>query len=206
MVTRGDDSERESVESYQNTCAQFLADMTEDYKAWVERYELGKEESNARKQAIDNVARTSQEWIYHYGDTIKKIDIVMNDGINKMAESTAGYPFFLEVTINEMRRYAIHKGGPLRARVKAMPREGKLVRISNYQKNDLLLLNSSSNVSYQFSEASKIAADVLDDYIVIDASGCQKNDLISVTVTVEEVLNNYASEKRGYSSLILINK
>jgi hypothetical protein len=180
--------------------------MTEDYKAWVERYELGKEESNARKQAIDNVARTSQEWIYHYGDTLKKIDIVMNDGINKMAESTAGYPFFLEVTINEMRRYAIHKGGPLRARVKAMPREGKLVRISNYQKNDLLLLNSSSNVSYQFSEASKIAADVLDDYIVIDASGCQKNDLISVTVTVEEVLNNYASEKRGYSSLILINK
>ena len=206
MVTRGDDSERESVESYQNTCTQFLADMTEDYKAWVERYELGKDESNNRKQAIDNVARISQEWIYHYGDTLKKIDLIMNDGINKMAESTASYPFFFEVTINEMRRYTVHEGGLLRARVRATPREGKLVRIANYQKNDLLLLNSSSNVSYQFSEASRSAADVLDDYIVFDASRCQKNDLISVTITVEEVFNNYANEKRGYSTLILINK
>jgi hypothetical protein len=206
VVTRGDDSERESVGSYQDTCAQFLADMTEDYKAWVERYELRKDESNTRKQAIDNVARISQEWIYNYGDTIKKIDLIMNDGINKMAESTAGYPFFFEVTINGKRRYTVHEGGLVRARVKATPREGRLVRISNYQKNDLLLLNSTSIVSYQFSEASRNAADVLDDYIVIDASRCQKNDLISVTITVEEVFNNYANEKRGYSTLILINK
>ncbi len=203
---RGDDSERESVGSYQNTCAEFLTDMTEDYKAWVERYELDKDESNARKQAIDNVARTSAEWIYNYGDTLKKIDLIMNDGINKMAESTAGYPFFFEVTVNEMRRYTVHEKGLVRAKVKATPSEGKLARISNYQTNDLLLLNSSSVVSYQFSEASRIAADVLNDYIVIDASRCQKSDLISVTITVEEVYNNYANEKRGYSTLILINK
>jgi len=61
-------------------------------------------------------------------------------------------------------------------------------------------------VSFQFSEASLMAADVLDDYIVIDASRCQKNDLISVTITVEETYNNYANEKRGYSTLILIAK
>lgn len=203
---RDDDSERESVGSYQNTCTVFLTDMTEDYKAWVERYELDKDESNARRLAIDNIARTSGEWIYNYGDTLKKIDLIMNDGINKMAESTAGYPFFFEVTINEMRRYTVHEGGLVRAKVRAMPREGKLVRISNYQRNELLLLNSSSIVSYQFSEASRTAADVLNDYIVIDASRCQKHDLISVTITVEEVYNNYAIEKRGYSTLILINK
>ena len=206
MVMRDDDSERESVGSYQNTCTVFLTDMTEDYKAWVERYELDKDESNARRLAIDNIARTSGEWIYNYGDTLKKIDLIMNDGINKMAESTAGYPFFFEVTINEMRRYTVHEGGLVRAKVRAMPREGKLVRISNYQRNELLLLNSSSIVSYQFSEASRTAADVLNDYIVIDASRCQKHDLISVTITVEEVYNNYAIEKRGYSTLILINK
>ena len=31
----------------------------------------------------------------------------MNDGINKMAENTAGYPFNFEVNVNKMRRYAM---------------------------------------------------------------------------------------------------
>jgi hypothetical protein len=206
MVTRGDDSERESVAAYQDTCAQFIDEMTEDYKAWVDRYQLSKDKSDSRKETIDDVAHTSQEWIYNHGNTIKKIDLIMNDGINKMAESTAGYPFFFEVTINQMRRYTIHEIGHVRARVKATPREGMLVRLSNYQKNELLLINSSTDVSFQFSEASLMAADVLDDYIVIDASRCQKNDLISVTITVGETYNNYANEKRGYSTLILIAK
>jgi len=38
------------------------------------------------------IVRTTNEWIYRYSDTIKKIDIVMNHDINKLAENTAGYP------------------------------------------------------------------------------------------------------------------
>ncbi len=204
MVIRGDGSERENVPGYQATCAEFISDMTEDYKAWVERYRLSRGESNTRTEAIDAVARTTQEWIYKYGDSIKKIDLVMNDGINKMAETTAGYPFFFEVSINQMRRYTVHESGHVKARVRATPREGMLVRISNYQKNDLLLINSTADVSFKFSEACRNEVDVLDDYIVIDASRCQISDLISVTITVEETCNNYANEKRGYSTIIRI--
>ena len=82
-----------SVEDYQNTCAEFIADISKDYEDWVDRYQLSGEETKSRKAAIGSIVQTTNEWIYRYSDTIKKIDIVMNDGINKMAENTAGYPF-----------------------------------------------------------------------------------------------------------------
>ena len=50
----------------------------------------------------------TNEFIFKYGDTIKKIDIIMNDGINKMAETTAGYPFKYDIFVNNASRYIIH--------------------------------------------------------------------------------------------------
>ncbi|MFZ0515257.1 MAG: hypothetical protein WAM14_26915 [Candidatus Nitrosopolaris sp.] len=193
-----------SVEDYQNTCAEFIVDISRDYKDWVDRYQLSEEETNSRKATIDNLVQTTNEWIYKYSDTIKKIDIVMNDGINKMAENTAGYPFNFQVSVNNMRRYTMHFVGQVKLNVKATPRESRLARIGNYQKDQLLLINSSSPVNFNVSNESLKGADILDDYFVIDAGNCQRNDLISVTVIVEEIDQDYATERRGYSTLILL--
>jgi len=193
-----------SVEDYQNTCAEFIVDISKDYKDWVDRYQLSEEETLSRKAAIGNIVQTTNEWIYRYSDTIKKIDIVMNDGINKMAENTAGYPFNFLVSVNNMRRYTMESVGQVKLNVKATPRYGRLARIGNYQKDQLLLISSSSPVNFNFSNESLKGADILDDYLVIDASHCQRNDLISVTVIVEEMDQDYPSERRGYSTLILL--
>jgi hypothetical protein len=193
-----------SVEDYQNTCAEFIVDISKDYQDWVERYQLSKEETQSRKVTIDNIVQTTIEWIYRYCDNIKKIDIVMNDGINKMAENTAGYPFNFQVSVNNMRRYTMHSVGQVKLNVRATPREARLARIGNYHKGQLLLISSSSPVNFNFSNESLKAADILDDYFIIDASHCQRNDLISVTVVVEEMYQDYASERRGYSTLILL--
>ncbi len=193
-----------SVEDYQNTCAEFIADISKDYEDWVDRYQLSEEETKLRKAAISNIVQTTNEWIYRYSDTIKKIDIVMNDGINKMAENTAGYPFNFLVSVNNMRRYTMESVGQVKLNVKATPREGRLARIGNYQKDQLLLISSSSPVNFNFSNESLKGADILDDYLVIDASHCQRNDLISVTVIVEEMDQDYPTERRGYSTLILL--
>ena len=193
-----------SVEDYQNTCAEFIVDISKDYKDWVDRYQLSEEETQSRKATIDNIVQTTIEWIYRYCETIKKIDIVMNDGINKMAENTAGYPFNFQVSVNNMRRYTMHSVGQVKLNVRATPREARLARIGNYHKDQLLLINSSSPVNFNFSNESLKAADILDDYFVIDATHCQRNDLISVTVVVEEMTQDYASERRGYSTLILL--
>ena len=193
-----------SIEDYQNTCTEFINDISRDYMDWIERYHLGEHETARRKAVINNIVKTTNDWIVKYGNTIKKIDIVMNDGVNKMAENTAGYPFQVEAVVNNMRRFTIHPVGEVEVNVKATPRAGRLVRIGSYQKDQLLLMNSSSPVRFTISKESMKSADVLDDYIIIDANDCQGSDLISLTSVVEEVVDEHVTESRGYTTLILL--
>jgi hypothetical protein len=205
MFASDTDSERaSSIEDYQNTCTEFISDISRDYKDWVDRYELLQEENKTRKGIIDSIVRTTNQWIVKYGDTIKKIDIIMNDGVSKMAENTAGYPFKFEVFVNSMIRYTSHPMGKVKVNIKAIPREGKLIRVSNYRKDQPLLINSSSTLNFSISNESLKCADILDDIIVLDASECKKYDLISITVVIEETTGEYATESRGYSTLILL--
>jgi hypothetical protein len=193
-----------SIEDYQNTCTEFITDISHDYMDWIERYQLGEDETGRRKATINHIVRTTNDWIVKYGTTIKKVDIVMNDGVNKMAENTAGYPFQFDVLVNKMRRFTIHPIGEVRVNIKATPRSGRLARIGNYQKGQLLLINSSSPVKFSISNESMKAADVLDDYIIIDANNCHRHDLISLTPVVEEIEREYVTESRGYTTIILL--
>ena len=193
-----------SIEDYQNTCTEFITDISHDYRDWIERYQLGEEETARRKATINHIVKTTNDWIVKYGTTIKKVDIVMNDGVNKMAENTAGYPFQFDVLVNNMTRFTIHPIGEVRVNIKATPRSGRLARIGNYQKGQLLLINSSSPVKFSISEESTKAADVLDDYVIIDANNCHSNDLISLTPVVEEIQSEYVTESRGYTTIILL--
>jgi hypothetical protein len=193
-----------SIEDYQNTCTEFITDISHDYMDWIERYQLGEDETGRRKATINHIVRTTNDWIVKYGTTIKKVDIVMNDGVNKMAENTAGYPFQFDVLVNKMRHFTIHPIGEVRVNIKATPRSGRLARIGNYQKGQLLLINTSSPVKFSISKESMKAADVLDDYIIIDANNCHRHDLISLTPVVEEIEREYVTESRGYTTIILL--
>lgn len=194
-----------SIEDYQNTCTEFIIDISRDYMDWIDRYQLGENETARRKAIINNIVETTNEWIMKYGTTIKKVDIVMNDGVNKMAENTAGYPFDFEIFVNSMRRFTIHPVGEIEINIKATPRPGRQVRIGKYQKDQLLLMNSSSPVEYSVSNESMKGADILDDYIIINANGCHRHDLISLTSVVEEIEDERVTESRGYTTIILLS-
>lgn len=205
MFATDSSSERAtSIEDYQYTCTEFITDISRDYKDWVDKYQLSNEESSKRKESIDNVVTTTNNWIRNFCNTIKKVDIVMNDGINKMAENTAGYPFHFEVSVNSVKRYAKHNQGTIALRVKAIPKEGRMVRLGKYSKNELFLISSSSPISPTVSEESMNIVDILDDYITVDASSCEKGSIVSITIIVEEVKDDYVSESRGYSTVIMI--
>jgi len=193
-----------SIEDYQNTCTDFITDISKDYMDWVDRYQLGEQETAKRKAVISSIVKTTNDWIVKYGNTIKKVDIVMNDGVNKMAENTAGYPFKFDIFVNRMSRYTTHPVGEIRMNVKATPRPGRLARIGNYQKDKLLLVSVSSPVNFSLSKESMKGADILDDYVIVDAKNCQKYDLISLTAVVEEMEGDYVTESRGYSTIILV--
>lgn len=205
MFATDSSSERAtSIEDYQNTCMEFIIDISRDYKDWVDRYQLSNDDITKRKNSIDSVVKTTNEWIQNYCNTIKKVDIVMNDGINKMAENTAGYPFEFEVYVNTEKRYVKHSIGTIPLRVNAIPQEGRMIRMGNYSKNELFLIASSSPLSYTVSKESMNTVDILDDYITVDASKSEKGDIISITIIVEEIKDDYVSESRGYSTVIKI--
>ena len=204
MSIKNINSEREDIKNYQNTCSEFIKDLSVDYLAWVDRYNLNEGETKRRKEKINEIVMKSSNIIFKFGDTIKKIDIIMNDGINKMAEQTAGYPFYFSIIVNNLQRYTYNPIGNIRLNIKSIPNNGNRVRLGNYDKNNFILINSSSSVNYSVNKSSLESADILDDYIIIDGKNCVKNDIISTTVIVEEVKDGFVSEKRGLSTLVLI--
>lgn len=193
-----------SIDDYKITCIQFIADISNDYNAWVDRYNLAEEERNFRKNAIAQVVKTTNEWIGKFGDSIKKIDIIKDDGINKMAEFTAGYPFEFMVNIDNQSRYVHHQAGQIRLNVKARARENRQVRISYYSKDQFVQILSSAKVSVNESLVNFTAKEVLDDFVILDASACKPSDVISITVITEEVGENVGIEKRGLTTLFRI--
>ena len=205
MFAADSSSERAtSIEDYQNACTEFITDISKDYKDWVDRYQLGEQETVRRKSEIEAIVRKTNEWIEKYGTTIKKVDIIMNDGVNKMAENTAGYPFRYDILVNKTSRFTQHELGEIRMNIKATPRPGRFARLGNYQKDQLLLISSSSPVDVSVSKESLKGGDILDDYVIIGSKACQRYDVISVTAVVEEVEGDHVAESRGYSTLILL--
>lgn len=207
MFSANADSERaSSVKDYQSTCTDFIIDIGKDYDEWVDRYQLDESERENRKSAIQDIQKRTNAWICKYGDTFKKIDIIMNDGINKMAESTAGYPFSLSVTVNSMNRYIDHPIGQVKLNVTATPRFGRYARIGNYHGDQLFLINSVCQVDFTVSHESLKGGDILNDYVIVNTMSCGRYDLISITIVVEELSElQVVTERRGYTTIIVVS-
>ncbi|HMK33096.1 MAG TPA: hypothetical protein VK431_05680, partial [Nitrosopumilaceae archaeon] len=123
-----------SVEDYKVTCMQFIEDISNDYLAWVDFYKLPTEEDKKRRDRILATVERTNEWIAKVATTIKGVDVVMNDGIQKMAESTAGFPFQIGVFVNNSSGYTLAKPGIIDINVKAVGREGCKVKLGWHQK------------------------------------------------------------------------
>ncbi|MGD9533677.1 MAG: hypothetical protein AB7V56_07900 [Candidatus Nitrosocosmicus sp.] len=204
FASDGDSERATSIEDYQYTCSEFIRDISKDYKDWVERYQLAPEEDAKRRRVIDYMVENTNKLIYQYGDSIKKIDIIMNDGINKMAESTAGYPFKIEITALDQSRYIMHDKKPIKLNLKSYPRNNRQVKMTNYDKDNIFLLNSSSPVDISYSDKSFDLSDYLDEYIIIKPKNIDFEDTISITVKIEELENNVVMESRGFTTLLIV--
>lgn len=205
MFASDRDSERAtSIEDYQNTCSEFIKDISKDYKDWIERYQLPSEEDISRRKVIDSVVENTTKLIHEYGDSIKKIDIIMNDGINKMAESTAGYPFQIDISAVNRSRYILHDKKPIKLNLKSYPRNNRQVKLANYDKDHIFLLNSASPVDISYSDKSFELSDFLDEYIIIKPKDIDFQDTISITMKIEEIENDVVMESRGYTTLIIL--
>ena len=204
MFASDTDSERAtSIEDYQNTCTGFIQDISKDYHDWVERYQLSKDEQDQRNNEINDIVGKTNNSIFEFGNTIKKIDIIMNDGINKMAETTAGYPFQIDVSSSNQKRYIIHEKKPIKLNLRSFPRQQRQVRLCNYDKENVFLLSSSNKIEVNYSDTSFDPSDLLDEFIVINPNQPYDEEVISITIKVEELENEVVKESRGYTTLLI---
>ena len=137
--------------------------------------------------------------------TITALDVVMNDGIQKMAENTAGYPFQMGVFVNNTSDYALAKPGIIDINVKAVGREGCKVRLGWHQKEKRFLLSSTTPVIIDEASMPEQDFDVLDLHLKMDAQKCQPRDVISFTVVVAETKEGKEQDRRGLTTIIHVS-
>ena len=200
-----DASERaNSVDDYKVTCVAFIEDISHDYLAWVDRYQLPPDEDKKRRERIAAVITKSNEWIGKVAQTIKGVDVAMNDGIQKMAESTAGQPFQLGVFVNKQSGYTSSKPGMIEVNVKAAGRNGRKTKIIEHYKSQQFRVESTAKVFLDETRIPQGEYDMMDVTLYLDATAAKQRDLISFTITVAELENGYEAEKRGVSTIIHI--
>ena len=191
-----------SVDDYKVTCIQFIKDISGDYLAWVDYYKLPEEEDKKRRTQIHAIVERTNDWIAKIATTIKGVDIVMNDGIQKMAENTAGYPFQIGIFVNNMSGYTLEKPGIIDINVKAVGRDGFKVKLGWHQKDKRFLISSSSPVVIDESGIPDTDSDLLDIHLKMDAQKSQLRDVISFTVVVIETKDGQEYERRGMTTII----
>lgn len=203
VVPYDEGSERaSSVEDYKVTCMQFIKDICGDYLAWVDYYKLPEDEDKKRRTQIHAIVERTNEWIAKIATTIKGVDVVMNDGIQKMAENTAGYPFQVGIFVNNMSDYTLAKPGIIDINVKAVGREGYKVQLGWHQKDKRFLISSTSPVIIDESNIPDGDFDLLDLHLRMDAQKCQPRDIVSFTIVVTETRDGQEHERRGMTTII----
>jgi hypothetical protein len=192
----------DNVNDYKVTCIDFIKDIANDYFAWVDYYKLPEEEDKTRRAGINATIKRTNEWIAKVPQTIKAIDVVMNDGIQKMAESTAGKPFQIGVFVNGTSSYTMTKPGIIDVNVKAAGRKGRKTKLGFHFKNDRFRVESTCDAYLNETNLPDQEFELMDINLKLHAENAKQRDVISFTVTVSEIENNVELDRRGLTTIV----
>lgn len=194
----------DNVTDYKRTCIDFIEDISHDYLAWVDYYKLPEEEDKKRRAGIQSTIDRTNEWIAKVPQTIKAVDVVMNDGIQKMAESTAGKPFQIGVFVNGKSSYTMAKPGIVDINVKASGRNNRKTKLGYHFKNDRFRIESTCEAYLEEANLPEDEFELMDIHLKLHAENAQQRDVISFTVTVSEMENGVEIDRRGLSTVVHI--
>ena len=198
-----DSSERTSrPEDYKITCIEFIKDISKDYLAWVDYYKLPKEEDEKRRAEIASTIERTNYWIAKVAQTIKGIDVVMNDGIQKMAEATAGKPLQIGVFVNQKSSYTFANPGIIDVNVKGAGRQGRKMKLGFHFKDDRFRIESTCKSFVEETSLPNGEFELMDIHLKLHCEQCQQRDLVSFTVTVAEIENGQEIDRRGVTTIV----
>lgn len=200
-----DSSERtDNVNDYKVTCIDFIKDISRDYEVWVDYYKLPEDEDKKRRTGIKATIDRTNEWIAKVAQTIKAVDVVMNDGIQKMAESTAGKPIEIGVFVNGKSSYTMAKAGVIDVNVKSNGRQGRKTKLGFHFKDTRFRIESTCGAFFDETDLPTETFDLMDIHLKIHAENAKQRDVISFTVTISEMDNDIEFERRGMTTIIHI--
>jgi len=204
-VRTDDSSERtDNVNDYKVTCIDFIKDISHDYEVWVDYYKLPEDEDKKRRAGIKATIERTNEWIAKVAQTIKAVDVVMNDGIQKMAESTAGKPLEIGVFVNGKSSYTMANAGIIDVNVKSSGRQGRKTKLGFHFKDTRFRIESTCGAFFDENNLPTEEFDLMDIHLKLHAENAQQRDVISFTVTISEMENDIEFERRGLTTIIHI--
>jgi len=193
-----------SVEDYKVTCMEFIKDISSDYLEWVDYYKLPPEEDKRRRDSIASIIERTNEWIAKVAQTIKGVDVVMNDGVQKMAEATAGKPFQIGVFVNKKAGYAQAQSGIIDVNVKAVGRETRKTKLGFHHTDQRFRIETTGKAFFDESSIPQEEFDLMDINLKLYAQECKQRDVISFTVIVSETQDSSEIERRGVTTIVHI--
>ena len=205
----GDESERtDNVTDYKRTCIDFIEDISGSYLEWVDFYsnrnEIDKDEDKKRRNEIAAIIEKTNTWLAKVPTSIKAVDVVMNDGIQKMAEATAGKPFQIGVFVNQKSEYTMAKPGIIDVHVKSIGRDGRKTKLGFHHQSQRFRIETTGKVFFDETSIPENEFDILDLHLKLDASQCKQRDVISFTVIISEMKNGVEFDRRGLSTVVHI--
>lgn len=192
----------DNVNDYRVTCIDFIKDISNDYYAWVDYYKLPEDEDKRRRTGIKATVERTNEWIAKVAQTIKAVDVVMNDGIQKMAESTAGKPFQIGVFVNGKSSYTLAKPEVIDVNVKATGRKGRKTKLGFHFKSDRFRIESTCEAFLDEANLPDQEFELMDIHLKLHAENAKQRDVISFTVTVCEMENDVELDRRGLTTVV----
>jgi len=192
----------DNVNDYKVTCIDFIKDISNDYYAWVDYYKLPEEEDKRRRTGIKATIERTNEWIAKVAQTIKAVDVVMNDGIQKMAEFTAGKPFQIGVFVNGKSSYTLAKPEVIDVNVKATGRKGRKTKLGFHFKSDRFRIESTCEAFLDEANLPDQEFELMDIHLKLHVENAKQRDVISFTVTVCEMENDVELDRRGLTTVV----
>jgi len=200
-----DESERtDNVTDYKRTCIDFIEDISGSYLEWVDYYKLPEDEDKKRRDEIASIIERTNTWLAKIPQSIKAVDVVMNDGIQKMAEATAGKPFQIGVFINQKSDYTMAKPGIIDVNVKASGREGRKTKLGFHHQNERFRIETTGKAFFDETNLPEDEFALMDVHLKLNTQECTQRDVVSFTVIVSEMNDGIELDRRGLSTVVHI--
>ena len=200
-----DESERtDNVTDYKRTCIDFIEDISGSYLEWVDYYKLPEDEDKKRRDEIASIIERTNTWLAKVPQSIKAVDVVMNDGIQKMAEATAGKPFQIGVFVNQKSDYTMAKPGIIDVNVKASGREERKTKLGFHHQNERFRIETTGKAFFDETSLPEDEFDLMDIHLKLNTQECSQRDVVSFTVIVSEMKDCIELDRRGVSTVVHI--